>query len=130
MLTTERQVSSPMHKQALSTLLFLYREVLQQDLPWLEQIGRPRSQHRLPVVLTTREVQQTLALLDAGDPVFGLIGRLLYGAGMRIMQGARLRVKDVEFDQGAILIREGKGSKDRVVKLPQTLCLPVNPFRN
>lgn len=70
------------------------REVLQQDLPWLEQIGRPRNQHRLPAVLTIDEVQQTRALPDAGNPVFGLFERWLYGTGIRIMVGARLRVQE------------------------------------
>ncbi len=121
MLAAERQVAPSTHKQALSALLFLYKEVLQIDLPWLQQIGRPKPQYRLPVVLTAHEVQQTLTLMETGNPVFGLFAKLLYGTGMRIMEAARLRVKDVDFEHGAIVIREGKGSKDRVVMLPESV---------
>ena len=85
-LANERQVAPSTHKQALAASLFLYREVLQIDLPWRNEIGRPRTQHRIPVVLTVPEVQQTLALLDAGHLVHGLLARLLYGTGMRIME--------------------------------------------
>ena len=124
-LANERQVSPSTHKQALSAILFLYKEVLGQDLPWMQEIGRPRAQTRLPVVLTVPEVQQTLALLDAAQPVHGLFARLLYGTGMRIMEAARLRVKDIDFERGAIVVREGKGGKDRVVMLPRTLRAPL-----
>jgi len=124
-LATVRQVSPSTHKQALSALLFLYREVLQQDVAWMQEIGRPRGHTRLPVVLTVPEVQRTLALLDAKQPVYGLVARLLYGTGMRIMEAARLRVKDVDFAMGAIIVREAKGGKDRVVMLPQTLREPL-----
>jgi integron integrase len=121
MLANERKVAPATHKQALSALLFLYKEVLQIDLPWLQQIGHPKTARRLPVVLTTHEVRQTLALLDAGNPLYGLFGKLLYGTGMRIMEAARLRIKDVDFEHGAIVVREAKGSKDRVVMLPHSL---------
>lgn len=124
-LANERQVSSSTHKQALSAILFLYKEVLGQDLPWMQQIGRPRTQTRLPVVLTVPEVRQTLELLDAAQPVQGLFARLLYGTGMRVMEAARLRVKDIDFDHGAIVVRQGKGDKDRVVMLPQSLRAPL-----
>lgn len=122
MLATERQVSSSTHRQALSAILYLYKEVLKIELPWLQEIGRPKEQQRLPAVLTKLEVQHTLSLLDAVNPVFGLFAKLLYGTGMRIMEAARLRIKDLDFEHGAILIRDGKGGKDRVVMLPQSLC--------
>ena len=79
MLATERQVSPSTHKQALSALLFLYRDVLNQNLPWFVQIGRPKIQHRLACVITWHKVQQTLALLNTSNPIFGLFGKLLYG---------------------------------------------------
>ncbi|MBC3936702.1 integron integrase [Undibacterium sp. CY7W] len=122
MLTTERQVSSSTHRQALSAILYLYKEVLKIELPWLQEIGRPKEQQRLPTVLTKSEVQQTLNLLDAVNPVFGLFAKLLYGTGMRIMEAARLRIKDLDFEHSAILIRDGKGGKDRVMLLPHSLC--------
>lgn len=125
MLANERQISPSTHKQALSALMFLYKEVLGIDLPWMAEIGRPKGQQRLPVVLTTHEVQHTLALLDASNPVFGLFAKLLYGTGMRIMEVARLRIKDVDFAHGAIVVCEGKGSKDRVVMLPMSLREPL-----
>jgi integron integrase len=118
-LASERQVAVATHKQALSALIFLYRQVLGTDLPWLDDIGRPKSRVRLPVVLTPDEVARVLAALD---PEHRLLGRLLYGTGMRIMEGIRLRVKDVDFDRQALVVREGKGAKDRVVMLPATLA--------
>jgi integron integrase len=121
MLATERHVSASTHKQALSAILFLYKEVLSVDLPWMQQIGRPKTQPRLPVVLTTSEIQAIFVFLDAHHPEFSLFAKLLYGTGMRIMEAARLRVKDVEFERGAIIIREAKGGKDRVVMLPSSL---------
>jgi integron integrase len=109
-------------------LLFLYQKVLRQDLPWMAEIGRPRSEKRLPVVLTHDEVGRVLTHLDGldrqGTP-HGLISRLLYGTGMRLLEGLRLRVKDVEFERRAIVVREGKGIKDRVVMLPASLEAPL-----
>ena len=121
MLVTERHVSPSTHRQALCAILYLYREVLKIDLPWMQSIGRPKERHRLPVVLTKNEVLQALSVLDAMSAVFGLFAKLLYGTGMRIMEAARLRTKDIDFDHGAIIIRDGKGGKDRVVMLPQSL---------
>jgi integron integrase len=121
MLTNERNISPSTHRQALSALLFLYKEVLKISLPWMMEIGRPKEQKHLPVVLSKTEVQQVIQTLDASNSVFGLFAKLLYGTGMRIMEAARLRVKDIEFEQGAILIRDAKGSKDRAVMLPQSL---------
>ena len=117
-LANSRTVSASTHRQALSALLFLYREVLKVDLPWLNEIGRPHVDRRLPVVLTMDEVQRMLAALSG---VNHLLTALLYGTGMRILEGLRLRVKDVDFDHGVIIVRDGKGGKDRVVMLPQSL---------
>jgi integron integrase len=128
-LATDRQVAPSTHQQALSALLFLYQKVLRQDLPWMADIGRPRTERRLPVVLSAPEVQRLLAQLDLLQERLqtphGLLSRLLYGTGMRLMEGLRLRVKDVDFDRRAIVVREGKGFKDRVVMLPATLEEPL-----
>ena len=118
MLATERKVSASTHNQALSALLFLYREVLEEDLPWLTDINRPTQVRRIPSVLTKDEVTRLLAAMDG---VTALLARLLYGTGMRLMEGMRLRVKDVEFDRHVIIVREAKGNKDRVVMLPRSL---------
>jgi integron integrase len=117
-LANERQVAAATHKQALSALLFLYQKVLGQELPWMTEIGRPKDRVRLPVVFTPEEVERVLLALPASHQ---LMGRLLYGTGMRIMEGVRLRVKDVDFPRRAIVVREGKGAKDRVVMLPASL---------
>lgn len=119
MLATERKVSASTHNQALSALLFLYREVLDIDLPWLENINRPSSPKRIPSVLTKDEVAGLLAQMDG---ITALLARLLYGTGMRLMEAMRLRVKDVDFDRLVIIVREAKGGKDRVVMLPRTLA--------
>lgn len=117
-LANERMVAAATHKQALSALLFLYQKVLGQDLPWMTEIGRPKDRVRLPVVLTHDEIARVLGKLPDGHQ---LMGQLLYGTGMRIMEGVRLRVKDVDFARRAIVVREGKGAKDRVVMLPASL---------
>ena len=117
-LANERNVAAATHKQALSALLFLYQKVLEQDLPWMAEIGRPKDRVRLPVVLTHDEVAHVLGKLAEAHQ---LMGQLLYGTGMRIMEGVRLRVKDVDFARRAIVVREGKGAKDRVVMLPASL---------
>ena len=117
-LAGERKVAVATHKQALSALVFLYQKVLGLDLPWLGEIGRPKSRQRLPSVLTQAEVAHLLLTIDVGHRLFA---RLLYGTGMRIMEAARLRVKDVDFERRALVVREGKGAKDRVVMLPASL---------
>lgn len=118
-LANERQVAASTHKQALSALIFLYDKVLGQGpLPWLKEIGRPKASPRLPVVLTPTEVAQVLSAVDSR---YRLIGQLLYGTGMRLLEGLRLRVKDIDFGHGAIIVRDGKGSKDRTVMLPDSL---------
>jgi len=118
-LATERQVAPSTHSQALSALLFLYQKVLRQNLPWMDDVGRPKQQRRLPVVLTHDEVACVLAAIDDGPQ--RLLAELLYGTGMRLMEGLRLRTKDIDFERRAIVVREGKGAKDRVVMLPASL---------
>jgi integron integrase len=118
MLANERKVSASTHNQALSALLFLYREVMVIDLPWLSNIGRPQQTKRIPSVLTKDEVAGLLAQLDG---VAALLARLLYGTGMRLMEGIRLRIKDVDFERHVIIVREAKGNKDRVVMLPLSM---------
>jgi integron integrase len=122
MLATQRRVSSSTHNQALGSLLFLYREVLAMDLPWMDGLQRPGYTRRIPTVLTREEVT---ALLGALDGVIGLVAHLLYGTGMRLMEGLRLRVKDVDFDKHVIVVRQAKGNKDRVVMLPRALEEPL-----
>ena len=111
--------SSDLHNQALSAILFLYREVLAIQLPWLEDIGRPQQKRRIPSVMTRDEVAGLLAQMEGET---ALLARLLYGTGMRLMEGIRLRVKDVDFDRLVIIVREAKGGKDRVVMLPRSLA--------
>lgn len=121
-LAVDRQVSASTQNQAKSALLFLYREVLKVELPWLDEIVVARSAKRLPVVLTQVEAR---ALLNEMSGAMGLITSLLYGTGMRLLEGLRLRVKDVEFSRREIIVREGKGNKDRVTVLPENLILPL-----
>lgn len=131
-LASDQQVSPSTHNQALSALLFLYQKVLRLSLPWLSDIGRPSRPRRLPAVLSPDEVQRLLMGLDEAShgpqpalTPYGLIGRLAYGTGMRLLEVLRLRTKDLEFDRGAIIVREGKGAKDRVVMLPASLAAPL-----
>ncbi len=134
-LATERNVSPSTHRQALSALLFLYQKVLNTPVPWMNDIGRPQTQRRLPVVLTPDEVVQVLGVLDgmqstaraaaSAHAAHGLFGRLLYGTGLRLMEALRLRVKDIDFEHRAIIVREGKGAHDRLVMLPAALEQPL-----
>jgi integron integrase len=114
-LASVREVSASTQNQAKSAVLFLYRDVLAIELPWLAHVEKAKVSLRLPVVLTHEEVAQVLRKLEG---VHRLIGRLLYGTGLRIMEGVRLRVKDVEFSRREILVRDGKGRKDRISILP------------
>ncbi len=118
-LANERKVSVSTHRQALAALLFFYGKVLCTDLPRLQEIGRPRPSRRLPVVLTPDEVVRILGFLEGEHRLFA---QLLYGTGMRISEGLQLRVKDLDFDHGTIIVREGKGSKDRALMLPESLA--------
>jgi integron integrase len=121
-LAVAGRVSASTQNQAKSALLFLYKEVLGVELPWLDGIQSAKRSVRLPVVLTPEEVEAVLAAAD-GTP--GLILRLLYGTGMRVLECLRLRVKDVDFGRWEILVRDGKGAKDRVTMLPMRLALPL-----
>lgn len=122
-LANEGQVAISTHRQALSALLFLYREVLGMEFPWLSEMGRPKIPKRLPVVLTETEVRRVLDRVD--DQTYQLMARLLYGTGMRLMECVRLRIKDVEFERREIVVRAGKGNKDRVTMLPGSLMEPL-----
>lgn len=122
-LATDRQVSSSTQNQAKAALLFLYQKVLNIELPWLDEVITAKPSKRLPVVLTPTEVRR---LLDGTSGTMNLIVSLLYGTGMRLLEGLRLRVKDVEFTRREIIIREGKGDKDRVTMLPENLVLPLS----
>ena len=118
-LAVERNVTASTQNQALSALLFLYRELLEVDLPWLSEVTRAKKPARLPTVLTSEEARALLKHVD--DPLMDLIIRLLYGTGMRLLECLRLRVKDVEFTRNEIVVRDGKGGKDRVTMLPASL---------
>ena len=121
-LAVRGNVAAATQNQAKSALLFLYREVLQIDLPWLDGVTKAKVSRRLPVVLTVKEVQ---AVLGGMTGTTALMGRLLYGTGMRLMECVRLCVKDIEFSRHEILVRDGKGGKDRVTMLPQSLSDPL-----
>lgn len=121
-LAVRGNVSASTQNQALAALLFLYKEVLAVDLPWLGEIIRAKKPARLPVVLSTAEVQAILGRLE-GE--LWLAASLLYGSGMRLLEALRLRVKDVDFTRREIVIRDGKGFKDRVTLLPARLYEPL-----
>lgn len=122
-LAVERNVSAATQNQALSALLFLYREVLEIELPWLDNVTRAKKPARLPTVLTREE---TVALLDGIDEgEIKLIVRLLYGSGLRLLEGLRLRVKDVDLSRRELIVRDGKGGKDRVTMIATQLVEPL-----
>jgi len=121
-LATHGHVAASTQNQALSALLFMYRQVLDIELPWMESVVRAKRPQRIPVVLSRDEVAQLLAMLDG--PVW-LMAALLYGTGMRLMECMRLRIKDVDFQRGEICVRDGKGGKDRRVPLPRRLRDPL-----
>lgn len=125
-LATQRHVSSSTQNQALSAILFLYREVLVVDLPWLDNFERSKKPRRLPVVLTVQEIQALLREAFSAPEPIGLIVRLLYGAGMRLMEAVRLRVKDVDLERREVIVRDGKGGKDRVTMLPEPGGIDAN----
>jgi integron integrase len=115
-LASARNVAASTQNQALNALVFLYGQVLQRPLGELGEFARVNRPPRLPEVLTQEQTRRVLAALKPGTP--GLIVRLLYGAGLRLIEALRLRVKDVDFEGGRIVVREGKGDKDRVTMLP------------
>ena len=121
-LAKDRNVAASTQNQALSALLFLYGEVLGQKLGWIEGIVRAKKPVRLPQVLTFDEVKMLLAQLEGTK---WLMASLLYGAGLRLRECLKLRIKDVNFDYRQIIVREGKGAKDRATMLPETLIEPL-----
>ena len=121
-LAVKGKVSASTQNQAKSALLFLYREVLGQELPWLDNVTQAKIPERLPVVLT---VAESRAVLDRLSGSHWLVASLLYGAGLRLMEALRLRVKDIDFARHEIVVREGKGFKDRVTMLPVSVVDPL-----
>jgi integron integrase len=121
-LVRERDVAAATQNQALSALLFLYKEVLGQTLPWLDELERARRPARVPSVLTREEVQ---ALLSRMQGAKWLMASLLYGAGLRLRECLKLRVKDIDFGYRQIVVRDGKGAKDRVTLLPVAVLEPL-----
>jgi integron integrase len=122
-LAVHGQVSASTQNQALCALVFLYRHVLGQDLGWLDDIVRAKRPQRLPVVLSRAEVK---ALLSAMEGLHWIMASLLYGAGLRLLECLRLRVKDIDFSSNQILVREGKGKKDRRTMLPVAVKEPLS----
>ena len=121
-LAVEAKVAASTQNQALQALLFLYRQVLDVDLPWLENVTRASRPKRLPVVLSTTEVRSVLAQLDG---TCWLMANLLYGSGLRLMEAHRLRVKDLLLDRGELIVRDAKGGKDRATVLPAAMIAPI-----
>ena len=121
-LATERDVAAATQGQALSALLFLYQQVLGVKLPWLAELVRAQRPVRLPTVLSEAQVRRLLEALEGGAR---LMAGLLYGAGLRQIECLTLRVKDVDFAYRQILVRDGKGAKDRVTMLPEGLVQPL-----
>ncbi len=121
-LATHDRVSASTQNQALAALLFLYREVLDVDVPWLDSVVRARPSHHVPVVLTRAEVRALLGQLNA-EP--WLVASLLYGSGLRVLECLQLRIKDVDLEYRCLTVRDGKGRKDRVVPLAESLLTHV-----
>jgi integrase len=122
-LAVRQNVAANTQNLALSAILFLYRDVLEIELPWLDGITRAKRPQRLPVVLSRGEAARLMEELSVHPP--GLVARLLYGTGMRLTEGLRLRVKDVDLVRREIVVRDGKGAKDRVTMLPATMVEPL-----
>jgi integron integrase len=121
-LANEGQVAAATQNQALAALLFLYREVLGIDLPWMDGIARAKRNRRLPAVLTREEAASLLGRMDG---VAALMAKLMYGTGMRIAECLALRVKDIELERREVIVRQGKGGRDRMTMLPATLVEPI-----
>ena len=121
-LARDLDVAPSTQNQALSALLFLYKEVLKHEIGWLEKVERAKKPPKLPVVLSRAEVRQIFAHLH-GVPK--LMAGLLYGSGLRLMECVRLRVKDIDFSLGQITVRDAKGGKDRITMLPLNLAEPL-----
>jgi integron integrase len=118
-LAIKGNVAAATQNLALNSVLFLYRDVLRIELPWLNEVQRAKKSQRLPVVFTRDEVKRLLAQLEGTS---WLMVALIYGGGLRLLECARLRVKDVDFHYQQLIIRDGKGQKDRVTTLPKSLC--------
>jgi integron integrase len=121
-LARDREVAAATQNQALAALLFLYKEGLQRPLPWLHELERAKRPEHVPTVLTREEVARLLGAMDGPK---WLMASLLYGAGLRLREGLKLRVKDVDFGYRQILVRDGKGAKDRVTMLPASVVAPL-----
>src|SRR5438874_790283 len=121
-LARDLNVTASTQNQALSALLFLYKQVLKQEIGWLEKVERAKKPAKLPVVLTRSEVKQIFIHLH-GTPK--LMAGLLYGSGLRLMECVRIRVKDIDFALSQITVRDAKGGKDRVTMLPLNLSEPL-----
>lgn len=121
-LANQRKVAASTQNQALSALLFLYRDVLEQPFGWLEDVERAKRPAHLPVVFTREEIKAILITLEGSK---WLMASLLYGAGLRLMECLRVRVKDIDFDHNNILVRDAKGQKDRVTMLPASTKIPL-----
>src|SRR5687767_2940061 len=121
-LARHENVAASTQNQALSALLFLYKEVLKQEIGWLDKVERARKPARLPVVLSREEVRSILRRMSGTTR---LMASLLYGSGLRLMECVRLRVKDIDFAYAQITVRDAKGGKDRVTMLPVELVEPL-----
>ena len=121
-LAVEAHVAASTQSQALSAIMFLYQQVLKQDIGWLDEVVRAKQPHRVPVVLTQDEVAAVLRPLSGTT---WIMATLLYGSGLRLMECLRLRVKDVDFFYNQIVVRDGKGRRDRVTMLPQSIKMPL-----
>ncbi|HUJ10440.1 MAG TPA: integron integrase [Verrucomicrobiae bacterium] len=121
-LAVKGKVSASTQNQAFSALLFLYQQVLQQDIGFIKDVERAKMPKRVPVVFTREEARAVLSHLTG---TIRLMGEMLYGSGLRLMEVLRLRVKDIDFSYGQIIVRDGKGAKDRVTVLPEKLREPL-----
>lgn len=121
-LAVRGHVAASTQNQALNAILFLYREVLRQSLPWVEDVQRAKQPERLPVVLNRQEVRRLLAQLEGTE---WLMTGMVYGGGLRLLECLRLRVKDIDLERGELTVRDGKGQKDRITMLPKALIDPL-----
>jgi len=121
-LATEKNVAASTQNQALSAILFLYKHVLKQEIEWIENVVRAKRPKYLPTILSPEEVRMVISTLSGKNQ---LVAKVLYGCGMRLMEALRLRVQDINFDYRQIIMRSGKGNKDRVTILPDDLVEPL-----
>jgi integron integrase len=121
-LALHQKTAASTQNQATCALLFLYRDVFQQDLDWIRNIQRAKPNFRIPVVFSREEIRMILNQLDG---TIWIMVSLLYGSGIRLMECLRLRIKDLDFDSKQIVVRDGKGTRDRVTLLPESLILPL-----